>query len=340
MTGIRIAAAVTAAAFCAGVSQAQVVSSPRAELELITQSRPAPIVPQVSAAPAPESKPTLIGRITPYQKWPAFGAKTKGLLVQKEIAGVCRIDHMHTVRQVQPVDTWKCVQGDDNTYAFSEGDSSPFAVYFKSSGEGYNFLRNWRMRNGFQADAAQFARTTPNAWGLNDEAHIAEVTVNGGQGTPANEIHFIITDATVQSTPAQAVRSFLGRFSTGSREVAAADKQLKDAIAKLPSRGPSEAKIYAGFTATWFESRGILRVTYYRKATDVHQKDLGTVSSCAPCRGQRCPPCPPPQHRVYTYTRGAEWAIQEDFNKAGTLLKRRRFPVSTFANEHTSNLPH
>ncbi len=320
-------------------------------------SAPLPRVPEPPpgfAAPA-AARPALLDRISPFQSWPALGPKAAGLLVQRRIGSLCLIDHLRSVAEEGAAPRFPCVEGPANVYAFDADGASPVAVYFKSEGQGYNFIPGFRMSNGFRADAAMFNGKTPNAWGLRDEAHVVSVTVNGGLGS-GGDIHFIATAASVvdgaagaPSSPAGLIRGFLAPYaSPDAPAVKAVAERLERALAEREARNPGDdghrrlpktTRVLAGFTAGWRGKEGLLRVVYYRRLETAYVLRERRGGTCAPPRCEivdgrrRCappPPCPPPIMRERRFTYGAEYAVQADFAKDGSPGPAFEHPIETF----------
>ncbi|MFI5349776.1 MAG: hypothetical protein ACHQ2Z_09545 [Elusimicrobiota bacterium] len=311
----------------AGPVEAPEIATPAA-------SRPAPLY----------TKPVLIDNVAPFQKWRALGPKVVGLLIQRGFGGLCQIDHGQYVHQVSPASSQPCASTDQNNYTFEFDGSSPYVAYFKSSGEGFNLMENWRMPNGYTSTAAMFSNTTPNKWGLNADAHLAEISVNGETGSEANNLHFIISDAKIFALDAsRLIHETLDPYAdAGNPAVKALAAKLQDAVQSVEETSPRYPEIsklpesrvsLAGYKATWVPDLNELRVIYYRRFEDRYTKET-TVPGvcpnpplCPPCRrGSPCRPCPPPPpcrppHKVFTtYTYGAETAVGASYNEDGSSV--------------------
>jgi hypothetical protein len=304
------------------------------EIATPAASRPAPLYP----------KPVLIDNIAPFQKWRALGPKTVGLLIQRGFGGLCQIDHGQYVHQVAPASEQACASTDQNNYTFDADGASPYVAYFKSSGEGFNLMENWKMPNGYTSTAAMFSNTTPNKWGLKSDAHLAEISVNGETGSETGNLHFIISDVkTLSFDASKAVHETLDPYSdAGNPAVKAMAAKLADAVQSVEETSPQypEASKYpesrvslAGYKATWVPDLNELRVVYYRRYEDRYTRET-TVPGvcphppyCPPCRrGSPCRPCPPPPpcrppHKVFTtWTYGAETAAGASYNEDGSSV--------------------
>lgn len=188
-------------------------------------------------------------------------------------------------------------------YKFGVNGSSPYAVYFVSEGQGYNFLQNWSVpippsanggANYVQYNAAMFSATTQNKWNLSRLAHIVEVDVNDKRGGVG--IHFVITNArVVDGTPAFPPRAddvliaLRARFNT---YLATQEDTIRAKLTKAVSTQPKTVHFGlqtigpVGVFPTWNTARGAMEVVFTRQTT---QTGKGTPQRSA----NRCPPCPP-----------------------------------------------
>ncbi|MFI5362896.1 MAG: hypothetical protein ACHQ49_13070 [Elusimicrobiota bacterium] len=321
-------------------ARAQAAVAPTLQ-ELKTMAGPAVLseTPTPVSRPAPlYDKPVLIDQVAPFQKWRALGPKAVGLLIQRGFGGLCQIDHGQIVRQVSPASEQSCASADQNNYTFDADGASPYVAYFKSSGEGFNLMKGWTMPNGYTSDAAMFSNSTPNKWGLKDDAHLAEIAVNGETGSEAGNIHFIISDVKAQSLDAsKLVHEALDPYAdAGNPAVKALDAKLEDEVAAVEKNHPRYQELsqlprsrvsFAGYKATWIPDLNELRVVYYRRFEDRYTRETTVGGICPPpplCRpGHRCPKPPQcrPPHRVSTvYTYGAESAAGESFTADGASV--------------------
>ena len=316
------------------------------ELKTLAGSAELPqIATPAASRPAPlYTKPVLIDNIAPFQKWRALGPKTIGLLIQRGFGGLCQIDHGQNVHQVAPASEQACASTDQNNYTFDADGASPYVAYFKSSGEGFNFLNDWTMPNGYHSDAAMYSNTTPNKFGLKDDAHLAEVAVNGETGSETGNLHFIISDAHIIPLDAsKLIHETLDPYAdAGNPAVKAIAAKLEEAVRSVEETHPQYGELsklpesrvsLAGYKATWVPDLNELRVVYYRRFEDRYTRETTVPGVCpnpplcpvcrpgVPCR--RCPPPPPcrPPHRVtVTYTYGAEAAAGASYNQDGSSV--------------------
>jgi len=230
-------------------------------------------------------------------------------------------------------------------YKFGVNGSSPYAVYFVSSGQGYNFLSNWsvpipRAANGggtyVQYNAAMFNAKTPNNWGLSRLAHIVEVDVNDKQG--GTGIHFVVTNARVvdgtSAFPPRADDVLIGLRARFNTYLATQEDTMRAKLTKAVNAQPKTLHFGlqtigpVGVFPTWNTARGAMEVVFTRQTTQTGQ---GTARRSV----NRCPPCPPGapcaacDDRLFARPQSvevsAQTAVRYVVDKSGEVIAETRY---------------
>ena len=310
-----------------------------------SSSPPAPAGP-----PAPPTPPTPPGPTTPvtvadggdgglreqlpFQVWPELGPRAEGLLIAHDTSW-------------GPVFGWgrfagvrNPAEGDPSYWFFAAGRYSAQAVYFASRGEGYNFLPRWSVPvpGGGTAifDAAMFAPSTPDRWGLDREAHLVEVDVNRGAGAPAG-LHFVITGARVldgqpgypvATTALAQARAAWDRW-WGEHEAAAAAVLVEQGrVTPGQPFGPEGETTALGLFPSWLPRERVLRVTFVRRTERSSSRTETRVvaPSCPPGA-----PCMPPHPTEITESRsyGVESGLVVDVGASGVVAATGYGPAPT-----------
>ncbi|MEN9578154.1 MAG: hypothetical protein RJA70_1163 [Pseudomonadota bacterium] len=153
---------------------------------------PGPNPPDPDPTPGAD-KPGLLETLVPFQVWPDLDPAVSaiGLLFTGELAdGVYAFDHG---RAAGPSDQ-------SSTYRFTADGSSPYVLYFESTGAGFNYLDNWKVpvtdgSGEAQFDAAQFGPDDLARFGVSKPVHLVKLQVNAGRG--GSGLHFVATDGEV-----------------------------------------------------------------------------------------------------------------------------------------------
>lgn len=292
---------------------------------------------------AGSNAPTLIKKIVPFQEWPTLTSNVVGLLSQNNIEG---INTINWTRRVAQAGSTKFAE---NTYLFNFDNKSPYVVYFPSTGEGYNFMKNWKGIEEFRPagiDAAEFYPTTLNKWGLNKAVHLIDAQVNNGRGSKYQSVHFIISDLKILDKsnlypidPNQVVTSYLSQFKKGGAVAQKFDTELAKGIAVEKANSPIynnvkdrdyKNTIYDGYSATWLANEKVLKITYYRRMVDSYSKTV--IVKPRPINKKQPPP--PDMKETYTAVFAAEIAEVVEYDKDGKLRSPAKlYPVETYSSE-------
>lgn len=255
----------------------------------------------------------------PFQKWNRLGTSAEGLLVATRTSAGPVIDWL-----AAPIELPESADRQPSTYLFVEGKASPWAVYFASKGEGYNFLSDWQVptSNGVKLfDAAAFEPTTPNPWGLTLEAHLVKVQVNGGDGSAGQGPHFVITDAQVldgsAQTPIVPSRSLAQGLALWKRWLSTRKASISTALNRANKQtpgiayGPETTVSRLGISPTWDAATQELHVRFYER----RERRSTQSPACVPSPRVRCAR---PAIRSY----GVEMALELRFDRKGNLVRR------------------
>ena len=269
----------------------------------------------------------------PMQVWPVLGSHAEGLLITSDPSDSMspwgtlliwdKILLAGSAKQTAPAA--------QSPYWFFTGGHSAQVVYFRSAGEGINYLNNWSVpvKDGGTAhyDAAMFTPLTQNRWGLHANAHLVAVEVNGGAGAPPN-IHFVITDARIlDGTPGYPAPMDL--LTTARKEwerrLAEVDPALRVTLDKADRDAPGKAFgdeiedagecVYP----TWLAKEHLMRVTYYHRLTRTSIKREQHMGYHPAPLGA---PGVPPHMETFTYKRvyGAACALTLDLDAANHIV--------------------
>lgn len=261
----------------------------------------------------------------PFQIWNPIGPSAEGLLVTSRTSAGPVID-LSTVPFATPEPPGNPGRA-PSTYLFVEGNASPWAVYFHSAGEGFNFLNDWQVptSNGVQLfNAAAFEPATPNPWGLNLEAHIVSVQVNGGNGSPGTGPHFVVTDAKILNgsarTPIEPTLSLAEGAVLWKHWLSARKASILIALNRADKLtpgvpyGPETTLIRTGISPTWDSAAQELRIRFYEQ-----RERYSRTNSCVPSPSVRC-------HGADVRSYGVEMAIELRFDRKGKLVGRTNRP--------------
>jgi hypothetical protein len=267
----------------------------------------------------------LLPKKVPFQRWPVLPGKQVGLLVASVSPLGASAGWMRALTPVKPTPTRAA-------YHFFTDGQSPWAVYFKSeAGRGENFLKGWGvpLPGGKQAlfDAAMFLPSTKNAWGLHADAHLVEVTVNGGKGA-ASGLHFVATKVRVLDgtkgypVAAQMLADARARFDA---HIAAQEVPLKQQMALAARKsgtplGPETEQVLESFFPTWLNAERQLHVLHVRRVVRSSSKveRVRVVHRCPPGA-----PCMPPHEQEQRVVRGygVDVGMELVYDAGGQLLK-------------------
>ncbi len=282
---------------------------------------------EVVAASEPSSG--LLEALAPYATWRVLGAREQGLLLPASSRWGVQAAWTRVMGQLIFSDSL-------GGYVFTSRGTNPWVIYFESSGEGRNFLRNWQrtLADGSVGlfDAAMFDPGTPNRFGLSRTAHIVEVEVNRGLGA-RSDLHFVATDVRLlDRTPALPIdperaldeaRRCFDDFVAGSR--ASLEAALERAGARLeagPGWEPEREQTLDAIAPTFDPDSRRLRVVFARRVvrTITRRETEMITPNCPPGA-----PCVPPHEEVIVRTRGygADLAEELEFDARGTLVRAR-----------------
>lgn len=140
------------------------------------------------------SMPHVSTTIVPFQTWPAQAGTAIGILCA-------------------PCEHWELIiwghlfvglnsdaRNGEKYFYWQSGPSmaSLQAPYFSAecTNSGLNPIRAWQVPTpaGYRPfDVAALGPAVPNTHGLTEPAHLVRVEVNGGEGSPQGNLHFVIT---------------------------------------------------------------------------------------------------------------------------------------------------
>jgi hypothetical protein len=217
--------------------------------------------------------------------------------------------------------------GGHGTYWFV-ADGSAWAVYFASKGEGVNFLHDWQVAvpGGVERfDAAMYRPATADPWGLDDEAHLVAVEVNGGRGAPSWP-HFVITglqplDGTVDASDAlDDARARWQRHLADSTAALAAELQraARQPVGP-PLPGAESERIDEAFFPAWDAQARVLRVLHVRRVVRTTLR----VDPAPPCQRMSKRPCRGPIEIRHGY--GVEIGLEVGYGAGGALVTQTAF---------------
>jgi hypothetical protein len=266
-------------------------------------------------------------RIVPFQLWKGPGATTTGILfTSSSMQYGSAIDWGRGIVASLP----------PQPYWFGSDGSSPYALYFPSSGEGVNFLSDWQVYDAtgevLRYDAAMFRPDTENPWGLSADAHIVTLEVNDGRGSNSG-VHFVATDVTildgtdeVPMNPLAVMREAKVDFD---QRVADADAQISSelAAARAKTSPPSTVTFSAsqaqGLWPTWRTLSKELELTFVHRRDESWQAPapstaLPNMAGAAP--NPSVPILPPPRPSVVVYRYHTEYVVTYRFDASGGAI--------------------
>ncbi len=220
-------------------------------------------------------------------------------------------------------------------YWFSSDGSSPYALYFPSSGEGENYLEDWtvNLASGESAtyDAAMFTPETPNPWGLTADAHLVTLEVNDGRGSDGG-LHFIATDVTVldgtAAVPMDVVEVMASAAQDFDARVASLDAELDAelALARDATAPPADAEFTPtesqGVWPTWYPESSTLALTFVHQRLENWGEMTGVIET---------PGMPPPYPEIWDYHYyGAEYVVRTVIDASGTTLDTTEYGPAGF----------
>jgi hypothetical protein len=254
-------------------------------------------------------------RVVPYQLWTGPEATVTGILfamASNEYAPT--LDWMRNIVANQP----------PQPYWFGSDGSSPYALYFPSSGEGLNFLDDWTvpLANGRTTtyDAAMFTPQTNNPWGLSKDAHIVTLEVNDGRGSNSG-VHFVATDVTVldgtPEVPMDPVAVMREASADFEQDVASSEASIDAelAAARESAAPPASATLTEsraqGLWPTWRTQSNQLELTFVHRRDEIWRTPAETGAFPGMPNPAPSPiPQPPPGSRAnHVYRCRVEYLI-------------------------------
>ncbi|HOU93773.1 MAG TPA: hypothetical protein PLU22_22135, partial [Polyangiaceae bacterium] len=269
---------------------------------------------------------TYTEQTVPFQEWSGPGASVTGVLFAyySEAYGAALAWSRDPASGTPPVPYW-----------FSSEGSSPYALYFPSSGEGINYLEDWTVSLASGAavtyDAAMFTPETPNPWGLAADAHIVTLEVNDGRGSNGG-LHFVATDVTVldgtAAVPMDVVEVMASAAQDFDARVASLDAELTVALAQArDATAPPEDVEFTGSESqgvwpTWYPEPSTLALTFVHRRLENWGEMTGVVET---------PGMPPPYPEIWDYHYyGAEYVVRYVFAASGTALDTTEYGPAAF----------
>lgn len=291
--------------------------------------------PEVPLEPVQtEREPGLLEELIPFQQWPDLESEAIGLLyVGRLHAQMHAFDHGLFAKESEQSDR----------YRFGANGSSPYVLYFESSGDGYNFLPDFSVpiAEGGEAtyEAAQFGPDDLARWDVSKPVHLVKLDVNDGQG--GSRLHFVATGAEVLDGSAE--YPFDPTELISDAAVAAGQTfgisgfdlmlEVERDQAELALGSSAEQSVelemvssVTGFWPTWDEAEQRLRVVFAQREA-AQWVALGELVTDAP----DCPPgapCALPEPMVHATVSsfGLEQAIVYEFDASGRQVDRTEHP--------------
>ena len=265
-----------------------------------------------------------IERLVPFQVWQGPGATVTGILFASSSTEYgSAVGWGRGIADSTP----------PQPYWFGSDGSSPYALYFPSSGEGVNFLPNWQVFDAtgqaLRYDAAMFRSDTSNAWGLSADAHIVTLEVNDGRGSNSG-VHFVATSVTIldgtQDVPMDPVAVMRATKLDFDQRVAGVDAEfrveLEAARAKTapPATVTFDASRAQGLWPTWRTTNQQLELTFVHRRDEswrILMQTLPNMSGAAPNPGA---PMVPPRPVTLVYRYHAEYVVTYRFDANGEAI--------------------
>jgi hypothetical protein len=264
----------------------------------------------------------LLDELVPLQEWHELESGDEGLLYVPGAWGGAI--------------SWTRAYGENSsrTYWFSFDRSSPYVIYFSSSGEGENFLTNWAVpvTNGEQQayfNAAMFTPETPNPWGLSKDAHVVSVVPNDGKG--GHGLHFVATEVTVldgtlgyPTDPVATLDALRARFDTLASAVANSfDAEFDKARAAADPGEATETPLSDNVSVwpTWLTTQRRIQATFVRTLEGAweYSKTITPVPPECP-DGAPCLPPPPPYDVIVRHVFGVQYAAVLEADASGAIV--------------------
>ncbi len=274
----------------------------------------------------------LLEELIPFQEWPALGADQVGLLYEGQLNEFYAFSHGRGAGENQQSDR----------YRFAANGSSPYVLYFESTGDGFNFLQNWRVPTndgGEDAvyDAAQFGPADLNRWGVSKPAHLVRMTINDGRG--GTGLHFVGTDAELLDGTAEYPLDTTQVLADAAAQAAAlfdaeafaaaveAEGEAAKAELDNPDAGMHEpAGSVLGFLPSWNEDEQTLSVIFVQREAGQWVEYGAMVTDNVNCPpGAPCAQ-PPPTYEATISAYGLEQAVVYTFSSAGELTDEASYP--------------
>lgn len=225
-------------------------------------------------------RPSLLDDEIPYQLWPPLPGRQVGLLIS---GGSRWGSNAGWMRQVYEEGRG----AGRTTYLFVVDRQSPRALYFTAKqGEGYNFLPSWEvpLPEGKTAryDAAMHYPGSGSALGLVEQAHLVELEINDGRGTPGT-LHFVATEvAVLDGSDDYPIVSARALDDAAARWRAFADAQQGAIDDALRDAGRGEPQVAETFFVTWLEHDARLRAVFYRRVARTTRTEREVTGHCPP----------------------------------------------------------
>ena len=216
-------------------------------------------------------------------------------------------------------------------------DGRTFTLFFRASTatDGLSFIKDYSVRlpNGdlVMYDATYQNPDTASAWGLNKDAYIATLEVNGGQGSDGRAA-FVVTRVTIDDgsskipmAPLAALADAKSKFDLAlAAKKATIDSMMADARAATQ---PPQGTAFSGgpdthFWPDWTNANESLTVSYRYTRSEYWQKQTGQTAGTA-----GTPPMPIYEtHNYYvaysaTYTYDASGKLTNSLEAGPTLQK-------------------
>jgi len=293
--------------------------------------------PTISTADGRPPRRMLAGHVletqVPLERWPRLPGSKVGLLVAVD-GPWGRLIGPDRVLPSAPKG-----RRPDRTYWFLADGDSPRALYFETDHGGRNFeyCRVTPLPDGNEVcyGAAMFGPDVPNRFGLDQDAHLAKLEVNGSRGGFRDYPHFVATDVSLMNFDARTALAQAGeafqRFVASERE--ATDAVLQDAACRAGGPlGRERTTEQEGIFPSWTSRDQRLRVLFVRHE---QRTSTRTVIRHVPChgnktrilRGPSAPPempyimpCPRDERVTVTRSYAVEIAAAYEFDAGGRLI--------------------
>ncbi|MFO0696889.1 MAG: hypothetical protein U0230_25175 [Polyangiales bacterium] len=315
------------------------VAPSRAEARPVEQEPLARLRCPAERAEEPEPSTGLVEALAPCRRWPVLGERETGLLVPART-------RWGTLVAWSPIMGQLVFSAGLDGYTFASRGWNPWLLYFPSSGEGQNFLRNWQrpLADGTigHFDAASFGPTTPNRWGLSRPAHVVEVEVNGGRGG-GTDLHFVATEVRVLDRtrelpldPVAALDEAADCFSelveASQNELSAKLERASSGLSVDASWEPEREQRLEAIAPSFDPDSRRLRIVHALRIVRTRTKRVThtIVSHCPP--GAPCMP-PRPETRVTTRGYGVDLVEELEFDAEGRRVVVRAHGPVVLANE-------